>query len=407
MLTELKIKHAAQGMHLDGDGLYLQVTGAGAKSWIFRYQLNKRRREMGLGPLATVPAREARRRAAEMRVLVAAGTDPIDERERLAVQETERKALEAAHAVTFKEAAEDYIKANRAGWRNAKHAQQWENTLATYVYPVFGDSPVAMVDDAQVLEVLTPIWTTKTETAKRIQGRIENILDAAKARKLRAGENPARWRGHLDKLLPKPSKVAAVKHHPALPYNQMATFLPKLREVQGVSALALEFLIMTAARSGEVLKSTWHEVDDNAGTWTIPAERMKAGKVHRVPLSDAALAVLEKAKAIKHTDYIFPSVRTGSPMSDMSLTMLLRRIHPGITAHGFRSSFRDWAAEQTTYPGEMAEMALAHTVGNKIEAAYRRGDMFERRHQMMQDWATWCDPKTRDNVVSISKKPAA
>lgn len=407
MLTELKIKHAAQGMHLDGDGLYLQITGAGAKSWIFRYQLNTRRREMGIGPLATVPAKEARRRAAEMRVLVAAGTDPIDERKRVAAQEAERKAQQTAHAVTFKEAAEDYIKANRAGWRNAKHVQQWGNTLATYVYPVFGHLPVAMVDDAQVLEVLTPIWTTKTETAKRIQGRIENILDAAKARKLRTGENPARWRGHLDKLLPKPSKVAAVKHHPALAYDQIATFLPKLREVQGVSALALEFLILTAARSGEVLRSSWHEIDEVSGTWTIPASRMKAGKVHRVPLSVAALAVLEKAKAIKHTDYIFPSVRTGSPMSDMSLTMLLRRIHPGITAHGFRSSFRDWAAEQTTYPSEMAEMALAHVVGNKVEAAYRRGDMFERRRQMMQDWATWCDPKTPDNVVSISKRPAA
>lgn len=407
MLTELKIKHAGPGMHLDGDGLYLQVTKAGAKSWVFRFQLNKRRREMGLGPLATVPAKEARRRAAEVRVQVAAGIDPIEERRRLAAEEAERKAQAAAHAVTFKKAAEDYIEANRAGWRNAKHAQQWENTLATYVYPVFGDTPVALVTDAQVLEVLTPIWTSKTETAKRIQGRIENILDAAKARKLRSGENPARWRGHLDKLLPKPSKVATVKHHPALPYAEIEQFMPKLRAVDGVSALALEFLILTACRSGEVLKAAWHEVDTDTGVWTIPAERMKAGKVHRVPLSDAALAVLEKAKAIKHTDYIFPSVRTGSAMSDMSLTMLLRRLRPGITAHGFRSTFRDWAAEQTMYPGEMAEMALAHVVGNKVEAAYRRGDMFERRRQMMQDWATWCNPRARDNVVSISRKPAA
>ncbi|KAA0889937.1 integrase arm-type DNA-binding domain-containing protein [Pusillimonas sp. ANT_WB101] len=406
MLTELKIKHAGPGMHLDASGLYLQVTAAGAKSWIFRYQLNKRRREMGIGPLATVPAKEARRRAAEMRVLVAAGIDPIDERQRLAAQEAERQAQQAAHAVTFKEAAEEYIEANRAGWRNAKHVQQWENTLATYVYPVCGVLPVAEVSDTHVLEVLTPIWTTKTETARRIQGRIENILDAAKARKLRSGENPARWRGHLDKLLPKPSKVAQVEHHPALPYAQMREFLPKLRDVDVVSALALEFLILTAARSGEVLKATWQEIDEQAGTWTIPAARMKAGKAHRVPLSDAALAVLEKAKAIRHTDYLFPSVRTRSAMSDMSLTMLLRRIHPGITAHGFRSSFRDWAAEQTTYPGEMAEMALAHAVGNKVEAAYRRGDMFERRRQMMQDWVTWCEPQ-QGNVIPIRNKPAA
>ena len=406
MLTELKIKHVKPGMHLDGDGLYLQVTKAGAKSWIFRFQLNKRRREMGLGPLATVPAKEARRRAAEMRVLVAAGTDPIEERERLAAQVAERKVLESAHAVTFKEAAEDYIKANRAGWRNAKHIQQWENTLATYVYPVFGDTPVARVEDTQVLQVLTPIWATKTETASRIQGRIENVLDAAKARKLRSGENPARWRGHLDKLLPNPTKVARVRHHPALPYKKMQAFMPKLREVQGVSPLALEFLILTAARSGEVLKATWHEIDAEVGVWSIPGNRMKAGKTHRIPLSIAALAVLEKAKAIKHNDYIFPGTRTGKPMSDMALTMLLRRLYPGVTAHGFRSSFRDWAAEVTTYPGDMAEMALAHSVGDKVEAAYRRGDMFERRRQMMQDWANWCEPRP-GNVVSISSKPAA
>lgn len=406
MLTELKIKHIGPGVHLDGNGLYLQVTKAGAKSWIFRFQLNKRRREMGLGPLATVPAKEARRRAAEMRVLVAAGVDPIEERQRLADLEAERKRQEAAHTVTFRKAAEEYIEANRPGWRNAKHIQQWENTLATYVYPVFGDTPVASVDDAQVLEVLTPIWTTKTETAKRIQGRIENILDAAKARKLRTGENPARWRGHLDKLLPQPSKVAKVRHHPALPYQQMAEFMQALRDVKGISPLALEFLILTAARSGEVLKATWHEVDTDDRMWIIPGERMKAGKTHRVPLSDAAVAVLKKAEGIKHNDYIFPSARTGKPMSDMSLTMLIRRLHPGITAHGFRSSFRDWAAEATMYPGDMAEMALAHVVSDKVEAAYRRGDMVERRRQMMQDWAAWCEQKP-GNVVSIFKGSAA
>lgn len=406
MLSELKIKHASAGMHLDGDGLYLQVTKAGAKSWLFRFQMNRRRREMGLGSLSAVPAKDARRIAAQMRALVAVGVDPIEERRRLAAEEAERKAQVAANAVTFRKVAQEYIEANRPGWRNAKHAQQWQNTLTTYAYPVIGDVPVALVTDAMVLEVLTPIWTTKTETAKRLLGRIENIMDAAKARKLRSGENPARWRGHLDKLLPNPSKVATVKHHPALPYEQMRQFMPELRAVDGASALALEFLILTAARSGEVLKATWHEIDEQAGTWTIPGARMKAGKAHRVPLSDAAVAVLERAKATRQNEYIFPSVRKGGPMSDMSLTMLLRRLHPGITAHGFRSSFRDWAAEQTLYPGEMAEMALAHVVGNKVEAAYRRGDMFERRRQMMQDWANWCEPR-QSNVVSISSKPAA
>ncbi|CUI38580.1 Prophage CP4-57 integrase [Achromobacter xylosoxidans] len=393
MLSELKIKHAGEGMHSDGDGLYLQVSSTGAKSWIFRYQLNRRRREMGLGALTAVPAKEARKKAIKARALLADGIDPVDNRERMLAELSERDARDRAQQVTFKAAAETYIKANRAGWKNSKHLQQWENTLATYAYPVFGSVPVGEVDDAAVLKVLQPIWETKTETASRLRGRIECILDAAKARKLRQGENPARWRGHLDKLLPKPAKVAKVRHHPAMPYGELSEFVADLRAVDGVSALAVEFLIYTAARSGEVLRATWDEFAQDGTLWSISGDRMKAGRVHRVPLSEAAQEVLKRAKGIAQSQWVFPGVRSGQPMTDMSLTMLLRRMRPGYTVHGFRSSFRDWAAEQTEYPSEMAEMALAHVVSDKVEAAYRRGDMLERRRQMMRDWAAWCAPR--------------
>ncbi|MDG9966951.1 integrase arm-type DNA-binding domain-containing protein [Achromobacter mucicolens] len=393
MLSELTIKHATEGMHLDGAGLYLQVSKSGAKSWIFRYQLDKRRREMGLGSLSAVPAKEARRKAMKARALLADGVDPVENRDQLLAEASERAERSRAKAVTFRDSAEDFIKANRAGWRNAKHGKQWESTLAKYAYPVIGDMPIGDVDDASVLRILQPIWTTKTETASRVRGRIECVLDAAKARKLREGENPARWRGHLDKLLPKPTKVSRVRHHPALPYMELPGLVAQLHGIQGVSALALEFLIYTAARSGEVLRATWDEVSDEDSVWSLDGERMKAGKPHRVPLSAAAKDVLRRARAINHSKWIFPGLRSGSAMSDMALTMLLRRLRPGYTVHGFRSSFRDWAAEKTDYPFEMGEMALAHSVGSKVEAAYRRGDMLERRRQMMQDWADWCGSK--------------
>ncbi|NDP49317.1 MAG: integrase arm-type DNA-binding domain-containing protein [Sulfuriferula multivorans] len=404
MLTELKIKHAKTGYWLDGDGLYLQVSKSGAKSWIYRYQLNGRRREMGLGSLSDVPAKDARRRAAEARALVHGKIDPVEHRKQQTVAAFELVAQIRAGAVTFKQMALEYIEANRAGWKNAKHASQWENTLATYAYPVVGDMPVGAVDTAKVLEVLNPIWLIKTETAKRLRGRIEVILSYAKVKGFRHGENPAAWRGHLDNVLPQPGKIAPHKHHPALPYDQMRDFICKLRGSDGVSALCVEFVILTACRSGEALKATWDEIDEEKGVWIVPAGRMKASKEHRVPLSVAALAVLEKAKKLRQGIYIFPSVRSGKPMSDMSLSMLLRRLHPGITVHGFRSSFRDWAAEATHYPGEMAEMALAHSVGNKVEAAYRRGDMFEKRRGLMADWAAWCEPKKVGNVVPLMSK---
>lgn len=407
MLTELKIKHAQAGYWLDGGGLYLQVSKTGAKSWIYRYQLHGKRREMGLGSLASVPAKEARRRAAEARALVHDKIDPVEHRRQQAAAAAELAAHAAAGTVTFKAVALDYIKANRAGWKNAKHVSQWTNTLKEYVYPIAGDVPVGAVDTDMVLRILNPIWLTKTETAKRLRGRIEAVLAYAKVKGYRHGENPAAWRGHLDNVLPKPGKIAPHKHHPALPYDEMGGFMAKLREVVGVSPLCLEFVILTACRSGEALGAKWSEVDEEKGVWTIPARRMKGRSEHRVPLSTAALAVIEKARKLRQNEYLFPGVRSGKPMSDMSLLMLLRRLHPGVTVHGFRSSFRDWAAEVTHYPGDLAEMALAHTVSNKVEAAYRRGDMFEKRRQMMDDWAAWCEPKKLDNVLSMKRKTAA
>lgn len=405
MLTELKIKHAKPGYWLDGDGLYLQVSESGAKSWIYRFQINGKRREMGLGSLAVVSAKDARRRAAEARALLLDKIDPLEHRKQQAQVAAARASEVAAGAVTFKKVSLEYIELNRAGWKNSKHAAQWENTLASYAYPVLGDIAVGEVDTARVLEVLNPIWLTKTETAKRLRGRIELVLSYAKVKGYRSGENPAAWRGHLDNVLPQPGKIAPHKHHAALPYDQMGEFMGKLRTHEGVSVLCLEFVILTACRSGEALKAKWSEIDEEKGVWVIPASRMKARKEHRIPLSDAALAVLEDAKKLCQGEHIFPGVRSGKPMSDMSLTMLLRRLRPGVTVHGFRSAFRDWAAEVTHYPGEMAEMALAHVVGNKVEAAYRRGDMFEKRRQMMADWAAWCEPK--ENVVSIKGKAAA
>ena len=287
-----------------------------------------------------------------------------------------------------------------------------------------GDAPVGDVDTAMVLKVVNPIWHTKTETAKRLRGRIELVLSYAKAKGYRSGENPAAWRGHLENVLPKPGKIAPHKPQPALPYDRMSEFMGDLRQREGVSVLCLEFVILTGCRSGEALKAKWSEADEEKGVWTVPAERMKARREHRVPLSDRALAILAEAKKFRQGDYIFPGVRSGRPMTDMSLTALLKRmdaerVRDGlerwldkksgkrIVTHGFRSSLRDWAAEATHYPNEMAEMALAHVVGNKVEAAYRRGDMFEKRRQMMADWATWCEPKKKGNVVPLMSKTAA
>jgi integrase len=400
-LTALAITQAKRrGYYGDGGGLLLQVSANGAKSWVFRFKESGRLREMGLGPTHTVSLAEARQKALECRKARLDGLDPIEARRGKRIQ----TKLDAAKAMTFAACAERYIASHKAGWRNPKHAAQWPATLGTYVFPVFGSLPVQAVDVGLVMKAIEPIWVQKPETAGRVRGRIESVLDWATARGYRQGENPARWRGHLENLLPKKSKVRRVEHHAALPYAEIAAFVAELRQRDGVAARALEFAILTAARTGEVIGAKWDELDLGERLWTVPAERMKAGKEHRVPLSDAALAILEGMRKIRQGDHIFPGSKARRPISNMAMLMLLRRMGRGdLTAHGFRSSFRDWAAERTGFPAEVAEMALAHTVSNKVEAAYRRGDLFQKRRQLMDAWARHCAAvNTGATVVSIA-----
>ena len=389
-LTALRVeKERRPGMYCDGGGLYLRVTNDGAKNWVFRFMLNGRARWMGMGPPHTVNLAEARKRAGEHRLRRHDGIDPIEARR----AEKRRAQLDAAKAVTFKECADNYIKAHRAGWRNGKHAAQWEATLSTYADPVMGGLSVQAIDNVLVLKVLEPIWTTKPETAGRVRGRIESILDWAKVRGYRVGENPARWRGHLDKLLPARGKVRRVEHHAALPYAELPGFLVALREQDGISARALEFTILTAARTGETIGAHWNEINLLEKTWTIPAARMKAGREHRVPLSPRTLGILEEMQAHRHADdgFVFPGGKLGKPLSNMAFLMLLRRMdRDDLTAHGFRATFKTWASDRTGFQNEIVEAALAHVVGCKVEQAYRRGDMFEKRRRLMQQWATFC-----------------
>jgi integrase len=378
-------------MHADGGGLWLQVSAGKAgtlrRSWIFRYAVGGRERKMGLGSLNTIGLAEAREKATKCRSLRLDGVDPIEHRD----AGRRAKAVASAKSITFEAAAERYIAAHRAGWRSIKHASQWENTLRTYVVPVFGKLPVNTIDVALVVKVLEPIWAEKPETASRVRGRIEQVLDWAAVRGLRQGENPARWRGHLEKLLPARSKVSRVRNYPALPYVAIGRFMAALRSQEGTAARALEFAILTAARSGEVIGATWPEIDLEAGVWTVPGERMKGGKDHRVPLSAAAIGVIRAMQCYRRGPYVFPGERQDKPISSKALLMLLRRMgHGDLTVHGFRSSFRDWAAECTGFPREAAEMALAHTIGNKTEAAYRRGDLFEQRSRLMAAWEIAC-----------------
>jgi integrase len=391
-LTALKVEKAKEaGMYGDGGGLYLRVTEEGAKNWVFRFMLNGRPRWMGLGPLSLYGLQEARGRALDARRLRHEGMDPIDTRRASRLQER----LEAAKAMSFRQCGEAYIGSHRAGWRNAKHAGQWEATLATYAYPVIGALPVQSIDTGLVLKVLEPIWTAKSETAGRVRGRIEAILDWAKARDYRTGENPARWRGHLDKLLPARNKVRKVEHHAALPYAELPGFMETLRAQQGNSARALEFAILTAARTGEVIGAMWDEINWTDKIWTIDGARMKAGKDHRVSLCGRAIAILTDLKpksgeASAGKQFLFAGGKAGRPLSNMAMDVLLRRMDSDVTVHGFRSTFRDWAAERTNFPSEVVEMALAHAVGSKVEAAYRRGDLFEKRRRLMDVWAEFC-----------------
>jgi integrase len=365
-------------MLADGGNLLLQVTrksgGGFNKSWVFRYEIGGTRRDMGLGSLDTFSLSEARDKARALRQQIHGGIDP------LAQQRADHLAQRAADVrqMTFKECAVKCIEAHEDSWRNAEHRRQWTSTLETYAYPIIGNLPVDQIEVAHVVRVLEPIWKGKTETASRLRGRIEKVLGWAQVRGFRTGDNPARWRGHLEELF---AAKGRAKHHDALPYAELPVFLAELGQVDQGAARALEFLILTAARSGEVLGATWDEVDFAAKTWTIPAARMKRHKEHRVPLSDRVLAIL---RSLPRTDArVFPGYAKG-------MLRLLKGLRPDATVHGFRSTFRDWAAERTNYPREVCEMALAHAIPDAVEAAYRRGDLFEKRRRLMSDWSTWC-----------------
>lgn len=376
------------GLHSVGGvaGLALQVSKAGARSWILRVRVGGKQREIGLGGFPSVTLAGARERAREVRLLIDQGIDPIAERR------AKKSALraEVAKAVTFQWCADEYIRGMSAEWKNAKHAAQWAATLEQYAYPVIGRLLVKHVELPHILEILKPIWETKTETASRLRGRVDNVLDWAAAHGYRTGPSPARWKGHLDKILPKPSKVAKVEHHAAVDYKGAGVFVAKLRKQGGMAARALEFAILTAARSGEVRGATWQEIDLSAAVWIVPASRMKAGIEHRIPLSVQAVDLLRGLPHEAGIDLVFPAPRGGA-LSDMSLLAVMRRMGVDATPHGFRSTFRDWAGETTAYPREVIEHALAHQLKDKAEAAYARGTLFDKRRRLMVDWGKYCD----------------
>jgi integrase len=385
------------GRYADGGGLYLQVSKFETKSWLFRFMLNGKAREMGLGPLSLVSLAEARAKALDCRRSLLESIDPIEARK----AKRQGQKLEAAKSVTFDYCAAAYIESHRAGWKSAKHAEQWKNSLVNYASPVLGRLPIQNIDTGLVMRVIGPIWGKKTETASRLRNRIELILGWATAQGYRSGENPARWRGHLDKLLPKRSSVQQVKHYAAMPIDEISAFMDRLRSTVGVSARALEFLILTVTRTTETLGARWEEVDFQNATWTIPSVRMKAKKTHRIPLAQDALKVLELQRLTSHGQYIFRAKSGDNPLSGMALLSVLHRMEIVDTTHGFRSTFRDWAAERTNFPREVVEMALAHTIGDKVEAAYRRGDLFKKRGRLMAEWAKFCSlkPESRRNQV--------
>lgn len=403
------------GRHGDGGGLWLMVKPSGAKAWAFIYRTSGKWREMGLGALSDVGLARARELAAEARALIAAGLDPIEERRKAAVPK--------AAIPTFREAAIAHIEAIAPKLKNAKHVAQWKTTLG--VEPVAAKMvridpkvqarheaalskllamKVSEIETADVLAVLSPIWHVKPETASRLRGRVEAVLSATAALGHRSEVNPARWRGHLERLLTKPPKMVR-GHHAAMPYEAVPAFIAKLAEARSISAHALHFAILTAARSGEVLGARWSEIDMEAAVWTVPAVRMKAKRIHRVPLAEPALAILRKMAEVRDGDFVFPGQRPGSGLSVMALEMALRRLGETVTVHGFRSTFRDWIGEETTYPAELAEAALAHVIADKAVAAYRRGDALERRREMMCAWASYIEPAIAGvNVIPLRKK---
>jgi integrase len=382
-LTAKQVKDAKGKRRLaDGGGLWLQISNKGAKSWLFIYRWNGKRPELGLGPYPAVSLADARRLAEEARAYLAS-KPPRDPRDAL------NGSNGCEDAIAFGDFTEKFLSNILTDFRNPKHRQQWENTLRQYAAPLW-DVDVSNIDTNHIMDVLQPIWNTKRETARRLRGRIERVLDAAKAQGLRTGENPARWRGHLSALLPNQKKPR--RHHPAMPFKDVPAFMARLRDREALAARALEFLILTAARSSEAREATWKEIDWEIGIWTIPAERMKAGKLHRVPLSKAAMKMLKPLKGAMRSDFVFPGQSPKRPISEAAIRKLLERMTiENATVHGFRSSFRDWAGESTSFPREVAEQALAHTIGNEAERAYRRGDALEKRRELMDAWAKYCD----------------
>ncbi len=402
-LSPTALRSKGTGLHPDGRGLYLQVKNGG-RSWVFRYMLDGKARHMGLGPYPDVLLADARREAEGCRRLLREGIDAIEARR----QRRQAALLDAAQSMTFEDCAKRYIEAHKAGWRNAKHAAQWCSTLETYAYPVFGSLPIQSIDTGLVTKALDPIWPEKPETATRVRQRIETVLDWATAHGYRGGDNPARWRGHLDKLLPKRSKIRAVKHHEAMPYAKLPEYLAELSKRDTVSANALAFTILTAARSGETRGATLGEIDFDAAIWTVPKERTKSGREHRVPLTDEPLAILRGLDYLGEDTSVllFPNTR-GKPLSDTAMRKYLQQDmgRPGLTVHGFRSTFRDWAAERTGFPREVAEAALAHVVRDKTEAAYQRGDTLDRRRKLMEAWTKFCTSSAASTgeVVAIRR----
>ncbi len=392
-LTEKRVAQLKEpGRYGDGHGLYLQVLSPTNRSWLFRFERAGRERWMGLGALHVFSLKEARERARRVKQLLADGTDPLEAR----AAERAQRALKSARTITFEAAARQYFDAHERQWRNEKHRAQFLSTLQAYAFPKIGALPVAAIDTGLVLKVIEPIWQDKTETANRVRGRIESVLDWATVRGYRTGDNPARWRGHLSEVLPAREKIQKTVHHAALPFAELPEFMAALDQREGIAARALELTILTAARTGETIGATWDEIDLKEKSWTVPAGRIKGGREHRVPLSERALEVLRALPREKDNPFVFIGPRKGG-LSNMAMAATLGRMgRNDVTIHGFRSTFRDWAAERTNYPNHVVEMALAHVVGDKVEAAYRRGDLFAKRVRLMAEWAKYATTKSTE-----------
>jgi integrase len=400
-LTAIQVARVVTpGMYSDGQGLYLQVTHAGAKSWLYRYQLHGKQHYLGLGSASAISLKRARELLAEPRRLRAEGIDPLAAKR----AKRDEARLAAAKSVTFRQCAESYFATHERAWKSEVHRQQWRTSIQADAYPVLGSLPVQDIDTSLVLAVLRPIWQAKPVSASRLRSRVENILDAAKSAGLRTGDNPARWAGHLKNLLPSPRKMRSVEHYAALPYRDIPGFMTALRARDGLSARALELAVLTATRASEVVGVRWDEVDFDQRTWTISAARMKSGKEHKIPLSTRAAELLRGLHAVRSSAFVFPG-RPGKGISTAAMLKTLAAMgRSDLTVHGFRSSFRDWAAEQTSYASEVVEKALAHAISNAVEAAYRRGDLFEKRARLMTAWGDYCaQTPTSDVVVPIRK----